>query len=235
MHYVIGEVHGEPAKLDTVLQKLDPRPGDTVIFLGDYVGYGPDSLGVIRRIMNLPSELGVKVVPLRGDHEDILHRALIYPIVDVSIPFAYGGGPVSYWEIFKAMGGAETIKALALLDSPEAKKIAGFIQTLPFTWNGIVDEMRVLAVHAGVMPTHTDILNQTLSDLVRVKGWQALYSMRARSGLPVPWDLIIHGHDDTDIPGQVFRGMVNLNAGAGVDPNGRVVGYVIESGERFFG
>jgi serine/threonine protein phosphatase 1 len=56
--YAIGDIHGSLAKLTTLIarcdQHADGRPM-TFVFLGDYIDRGPDSAGVIRTLINLPS------------------------------------------------------------------------------------------------------------------------------------------------------------------------------------
>ncbi|MEZ4463971.1 MAG: metallophosphoesterase [bacterium] len=49
---------------------------DTLVFLGDYLDRGPDSAGVVRRLMTLPGQTPARVVCLRGNHEDGWLRAL---------------------------------------------------------------------------------------------------------------------------------------------------------------
>src|SRR5262245_18138820 len=68
---VVGDVHGDLGALDHLLPRLpalDAR--DTMVFLGDYVDRGPDSRGVIERVQSLAARGPMKVVTLRGNHED---------------------------------------------------------------------------------------------------------------------------------------------------------------------
>ena len=53
--YVIGDVHGCFSALDKLLDKIQLTAEDRLIFLGDYVARGSDSLGVLRLIMGLPN------------------------------------------------------------------------------------------------------------------------------------------------------------------------------------
>ena len=68
---IIGDVHGCPKTLDSLLAQLDLSSGDQLFFLGDYVDRGPDSKGVIDRIRKL-AEAPFQVVSLRGNHEQML-------------------------------------------------------------------------------------------------------------------------------------------------------------------
>src|SRR5262249_29661651 len=89
--YVIGDVHGERAQLERVLDRLPfVAPDDTLVLLGDYVDRGPDAAGVIARLSRLPEETAGKVVLLRGNHEDVYLRSL--DEVDVGFFLARGNG-----------------------------------------------------------------------------------------------------------------------------------------------
>jgi serine/threonine protein phosphatase 1 len=73
--FVIGDIHGERALLDTLLAQLPfIAPDDTMVFLGDYLDRGPDSRGVIETLRRLPEKTVGKIVFLRGNHEDALLR-----------------------------------------------------------------------------------------------------------------------------------------------------------------
>lgn len=60
---VIGDVHGCIDELKDLLVAADYRPGDLLLFLGDLVAKGPDSVGVVR----MARELGG--ISVRGNHE----------------------------------------------------------------------------------------------------------------------------------------------------------------------
>lgn len=66
----IGDVHGCLAALDALLDVVRPQEQDVVVFLGDYIDRGPDSRGVIDRVLELAQR--TRVVPLLGNHEEML-------------------------------------------------------------------------------------------------------------------------------------------------------------------
>lgn len=70
----IGDIHGCSQALDAVVRAIEPRADDTIVALGDYVDRGPDSRGVVERIMELAQEC--RLVPLLGNHEIMLLDAL---------------------------------------------------------------------------------------------------------------------------------------------------------------
>ena len=67
----IGDIHGTSVKLATLLERLAPRKGDRLIFLGDYIDRGADSCGVIQQIIDLKRN-GYDIVALLGNHEKLL-------------------------------------------------------------------------------------------------------------------------------------------------------------------
>lgn len=66
----IGDIHGCLPALETILAEVKPDEGDLVITLGDVIDRGPDSRGVIDRLLALRSE--VSVVSILGNHEEML-------------------------------------------------------------------------------------------------------------------------------------------------------------------
>ncbi len=63
----IGDIHGCLGPLDDLLAWVKPTKDDVVVTLGDYVDRGPDSRGVLDRLIELKSQLNL--VCLRGNHE----------------------------------------------------------------------------------------------------------------------------------------------------------------------
>ncbi len=70
----IGDIHGCSAALDALIEAIHPRPEDTIVTMGDYINRGPDTPGVIERLIELKDRC--RLVPLLGNHEDILFEAL---------------------------------------------------------------------------------------------------------------------------------------------------------------
>jgi serine/threonine protein phosphatase 1 len=56
-----------------LMAALDPKPDDVIITLGDFLDRGPDSRGVIDRLIQL--EHACHLVPLLGNHEQMLLAA----------------------------------------------------------------------------------------------------------------------------------------------------------------
>jgi serine/threonine protein phosphatase 1 len=69
----IGDIHGCSLALDTLLEMVGPRDDDRLVTLGDYVDRGPDSRGVLHRLLAL-HRTG-RLVPLRGNHDVMMLQA----------------------------------------------------------------------------------------------------------------------------------------------------------------
>src|SRR4051794_8114191 len=66
----IGDIHGCSAALDALLDAIRPRPEDTIVTLGDYINRGPDSRGVLDRLIKLSNQC--RLIPLLGNHDQKL-------------------------------------------------------------------------------------------------------------------------------------------------------------------
>jgi len=65
----IGDIHGYLAALDGLLEAIRPRAEDTVVALGDFIDRGPDSRGVIDRLIEL--DRTCRLVPILGNHDEM--------------------------------------------------------------------------------------------------------------------------------------------------------------------
>jgi serine/threonine protein phosphatase 1 len=69
--YVVGDIHGCLAELRYLIEQLPLECGDRLIFLGDYIDRGPDSMGVVSYLVEFPKQANIEAVFLRGNHEDM--------------------------------------------------------------------------------------------------------------------------------------------------------------------
>lgn len=139
--YVVGDLHGRIDLLRGMLRAIaDHGEGRDVriIFLGDYVDRGPDSREVVETMMALCETH--RVVCLKGNHEEMMHRALV-------------DGTTADYRAWIGAGGAATLRsygadgreaARALVPADHLRWMAG----LPLTSG---DGHRVY-VHAGLAP-----------------------------------------------------------------------------------
>ncbi len=117
MRYLaIGDIHGCSQALNRLLTLVQPQPEDIIITLGDYLNKGPDSKGVIERLIQLSQTH--QLIPLKGNHEVQLLQArnhhfahsveLQYLGIETLISYSLPGGeltlaniPDSHWEFLE--------------------------------------------------------------------------------------------------------------------------------------
>ncbi|MFJ6634791.1 polynucleotide kinase-phosphatase [Streptomyces sp. NPDC091376] len=133
---IIGDIHGCRSELDTLLTTLGyvdgAHPeGRTAVFVGDLVDRGPDSPGVLRRVMSMVAAGNALCVP--GNHENKLGRWL-------------KGRKVQHTH-----GLAETIEQLERADTEDPRfreQVREFIDGLVSHY--VLDEGRLVVCHAGL-------------------------------------------------------------------------------------
>ncbi len=73
----IGDIHGCLRALDGLLDLVRPQPDDLVVTLGDYIDRGPNSRGVIDRLLELRERC--RLVTLCGNHDQMMLEARLGP------------------------------------------------------------------------------------------------------------------------------------------------------------
>ena len=133
---VIGDIHGCLDSLNNLLELILPK-ADTLIFLGDYVNRGPDSQGVVERLLALQKH-HPRLITLKGNHEFMFQQ--------------YFDGQES--SLFLRVGGKETLASYGILHSVSeplpllpATHIQ-FFRNLPLFF----EDQHALYVHAGLEP-----------------------------------------------------------------------------------
>jgi serine/threonine protein phosphatase 1 len=133
----IGDIHGCSCQLDDLLGWVRPAPEDLVVALGDYVDRGPDTRGVLDRLIELKRG-GMRLVCLRGNHEVMM--------------LAARDGERSDW---LDVGGAQTLRSYG-----PAPGLASTFEDVPaehweFLELNLLDYYetdRFIFAHAGVLP-----------------------------------------------------------------------------------
>ncbi|MFF2124714.1 polynucleotide kinase-phosphatase [Streptomyces olivochromogenes] len=130
---IIGDIHGCASELDTLLGKLGyvdgAHPeGRTAVFVGDLVDRGPDTPGVLRRVMSMVAAGDALCVP--GNHENKLGRYL-------------KGRKVQH-----SHGLAETIEQLDGESEEFSARVREFVDGLVSHY--VLDGGRLVVCHAGL-------------------------------------------------------------------------------------
>ncbi|MET9435524.1 polynucleotide kinase-phosphatase [Streptomyces sp. NPDC006551] len=130
---IIGDIHGCRSELETLLAKLGyvdghHPEGRTAVFVGDLVDRGPDSPGVLRRVMGMVAAGDALCVP--GNHENKLGRWL------------------KGRKVQETHGLAETIEQLGHESEEFRAEVSRFIDGLVSHY--VLDEGKLVVCHAGL-------------------------------------------------------------------------------------
>ena len=171
MRYIaITDIHGELEKLENLLSKIETKPDDVFVFMGDYVDRGPNSKGVVNRIIEQGNTH--KCIYLIGSHE----YALLHSKQDDYYQWLFDnyGGPATE----RSYGGFQNI----------FNTHYEFFKSLKFYY--LTD--KYLFIHAGINPDYS-LENQSEVDMVYIRN-KFIYS---KHNLP---QKIIFGHTEFDKP-----------------------------------
>jgi serine/threonine protein phosphatase 1 len=141
--YVIADLHGRLDLLLTAIELIenDASDGGRLIVLGDFVDRGPESKGVIERLMAGPTDPKWEWTILQGNHEQIMLMGLLMPKEYLNWWVQNGGG-----QTLKAYGYQEK-ETLHPLKVPEEH--LQWLVNLP----AYVEDAHRIYVHAGVPST----------------------------------------------------------------------------------
>jgi serine/threonine protein phosphatase 1 len=142
--FAVGDIHGDSGRLAALLERLRARanPGDSLVFLGDYINRGPDTRGVIELLLAERERWPGPLITLAGNHERMLAEALR----------AKGVGP---WDRYvEAYHAAPTLQSYGAEDLSRVR----FVAHLPESHRRFLTEelrfwyedARGIYVHAGI-------------------------------------------------------------------------------------
>jgi serine/threonine protein phosphatase 1 len=201
--YAVGDVHGCADRLDALHALIAEdaahaaEPRRVIVYLGDYVDRGPDSQGVVERLL-LPPRFGAEAVHLAGNHEAMMLDALARPDDD---------GALSLWT---DNGGAVALASWGI--DAYGTDPAGWEAAIPPAHLAFLRQLRrraafggYLFVHAGVRP-NVPLDAQDPDDLLWIR--EPFLSSTADFGA-----VVVHGHT----PGRdvvIRKNRIGLDTGA---------------------
>ena len=165
----VGDIHGMYDKLIALMEKVkfDPED-DMLIFLGDYIDRGPQSLECLDYVMNLYKQYPERVIPLLGNHEAMCINYYEYEARKRSLMDNFGKQMVLVW---LDNGGKDTYKQFKTLKCPELQKRLRWMQMLSNHYQ-VGD---YYFCHAGIQP-YIPLKKQRESDLLWMReGFFDLY------------------------------------------------------------
>lgn len=132
--YAIGDIHGGLRALKELLELLDFKEDDTLIFMGDYVDGWSESAHVVQHLIALSKM--VNCVFIKGNHDVWCENWLRTQEVN----------PTWYMH-----GGKETIESYEVISSKEKKEHLYFFENLKMYH---IDTENRLFLHAGFTSMH---------------------------------------------------------------------------------
>ncbi|MFC3612242.1 metallophosphoesterase family protein [Lutimaribacter marinistellae] len=209
--YAVGDIHGQAEMLDTALGRIEADGGRDarVVFLGDYTDRGPDSRGVLDRLIAGQAE-GCDWITLKGNHDRM------FAMFMRDVPTPDDRLLVGYHWLHERIGGVETLASYGV-EVPDGARTyqvheeakAAVPQAHVEFLNGLPnyhEEGGLLFVHAGIRPG-VALAEQSEHDLIWIRH-EFLDDPR-----PHPW-LVVHGHTPLKAP-RHHGNHVNLDSGAG--------------------
>lgn len=116
----IGDIHGHYTKMRNLLDKLELGRGDRIVFLGDYVDYGPQTAEVIEYLVNMRMYRDVAFI--MGNHDawflDYLESGLADPLwltqggKETLDSYKYHGVPGNHHEFMQLLSRPITMETM---------------------------------------------------------------------------------------------------------------------------
>jgi serine/threonine protein phosphatase 1 len=224
--YAVGDIHGRLDLLNDLIDRIDADnaargPAEPhIVFLGDLVDRGPDSRGVVERVMGLVRDRP-HVRCVGGNHEDLLLHC--------------HSGDVRAAPTFHRVGGRETVLSYGVSEADYDN--AGFEALVKIIkaavpqahidfLSGLSDWVRAgdyLFVHAGLNPRKPLDL-QSREDMRWIR--REFTEDDSDHGM-----MVIHGHTITE---QVDERSNRIGIDTGAYATGRLTAIGLEGDERWF-
>jgi serine/threonine protein phosphatase 1 len=132
--FAIGDIHGGLKALIQVLNKIEVKEDDTLIFLGDYVDGWSESAQVIQFLMELSEK--INCVFIKGNHDAWCQKWLKKGKVNPT------------WFMH---GGKETLESYEGVSNDDKARHLKFFKKMPMYY---IDESNRLFIHAGFTSMH---------------------------------------------------------------------------------
>jgi serine/threonine protein phosphatase 1 len=223
--YAVGDIHGRLDLLEEIIARIDadiamhPASNAIRVFLGDYIDRGPNSKGVLDRLVSYC--VAQSTVCLMGNHEACLREFL---------------ERLEILSIWRRYGGLETLRSYELApkwesDTQEVRKLAAeFDGLLPSSHREFLSNLKqyficgdLFFVHAGIRPGIC-LTEQSEDDLLWIR--EDFHLCQEDFG-----KVVVHGHSPVLEP-EIRPNRINIDTGAYA--TGRLTCLVLEDDEVSF-
>lgn len=153
--YVIGDIHGRLDLLNEVFRRIEEdnaardRKETSIVLLGDLIDRGPDSRGVLERVVRNPPAFA-SLHAIKGNHEEVLVRGIRGEHALLPAWLAHGGGPFlqSFGVAPAPFAGASGAAIARVLEDVVPPEFVAFMERA-YDYIQFGD---YLMVHAGLVP-----------------------------------------------------------------------------------
>jgi serine/threonine protein phosphatase 1 len=210
--YAIGDIHGQSTQLEDALALVEADGGAQaqVVFVGDYVDRGPDSCGVIDRLVQGLAD-GRNWTCLKGNHDRFFERFLAPPEPQHDPHLLVG-----YHWFHDAIGGRETVASygVSVPDRIRQSDLAAHLRSVvPDSHKQFLQSLHLrhhvgdlFFAHAGIRPG-VPLDDQVENDLVWIR--QEFLQDYSDHGV-----LVVHGHTPVQHP-ELYKNRLAIDTGAG--------------------
>jgi serine/threonine protein phosphatase 1 len=220
--YVVGDIHGRLDLLDRMIDMIDRdakeyRANCMTVTLGDYIDRGPNSRGVIDRLLRNP--FPGDYVALKGNHEALLEAFLEDPATGAQ---------------WRHLGGLETLHSFGISVAPllmgrnyneASAQLRASLTPEHITFLASLKTSltigRYFLCHAGVRPG-VPLETQREEDLLWIRDDFLNSTMNFGK-------VVVHGHTPTEVP-EVLPNRINIDTGAFA--TGRLTCLVLDDGSH---
>lgn len=220
--YVIGDIHGRLDLLDRLIEAINRDVGgrgtdSLTVTVGDTIDRGPDSRGVIGRLMANP--FPGRYVALKGNHEAMMQSFLTDPqfgavwSINGGLETLRSFGVRMSWAPYDFVRAADRLRAAL---TPEESR---FLASLRLSFS----VGRYFICHAGIRPG-VPLDQQSEQDLLWIRDEFLDSDMDFGK-------IVVHGH--TPVPEPEVR-VNRINVDTGAFANGHLTCVVLEDGGHRF-
>ena len=219
--YVMSDIHGNTERFDSVMQKIQLQPEDTLYVLGDVIDRYPDGIRLLRKLMAMPN-----VRMLLGNHEFMMLDALYY---NDDCPKDWWGQN-KYLRLWYANGGGITHSYIKHIHKTLRLEIFRYLHALPLNIEVVVNKNQYLLIHGGIdNPAECSDTKEIV--WTRLRGYETMPEGKT----------VVFGHTPTShyqeaVPMKIWHGnrMIGVDCGSGYPERGRLACLRLDDMREFY-
>lgn len=225
MIYVISDIHGHQKQFNDILHQIAFSESDELYILGDVVDKGPDSIPLLKQIMEMPN-----AKMLMGNHDQMMLDSLTY-VENKDDPWDDNYEKHLWYRNY----GQATEEAFNLEPSETQGTILKFLAGLPFSFDITVNGKDYKLVHAAPIELFDKYGKYAYRNETRYVLWHRFEPLDEI----IPNKVLIYGHTPTMhyqdcIPAKIWYGDNRIDIDCGAAYKGRVACLRLDDMAEFY-